>query len=269
MSFEGTGQPKLQPFDLQVAGHDGVLAAEDNQMVFKPMNPRELQFYQQTLSQGCQPLLDFMPKFYGTLERKDQNAQTYICLENITGGEFERPCVLDIKLGKRTYDLDALPEKRERMIYKASQTTSSSLGVALCGMAVAGQPKEDRDGLRGLTPVTIGEMLDKYFVAAAVDVSEEYRRYILGQFITEVEEYKEMVKRLEVRMYASSLLFVYDACKERYEEFKGTEDMVLLDVRAIDFAHSHWVPGEGPDINLLEGLDGLLKLLKECQARIA
>lgn len=53
--------------------------------------------------------------------------------------EFVRPCVLDLKVGVRTYRDDASPEKRRRAIEKAGQTTTASLGFRLCGMQVFDQ----------------------------------------------------------------------------------------------------------------------------------
>ncbi len=58
-------------------------------------------------------------------------------LENITA-KFHYPCILDLKMGKRQYaDIDS-DTKRLSKIQKCQTSTSSTLGVRLCGMQVEG-----------------------------------------------------------------------------------------------------------------------------------
>ena len=54
-------------------------------------------------------------------------------LENLTAG-MKYPCIMDVKIGRRMYDLDADPEKIARTRRKAAQTTTESLGFRLSGM---------------------------------------------------------------------------------------------------------------------------------------
>ena len=59
----------------------------------------------------------------------------YILLENVTA-RFRHPSILDLKMGKRQYaDIDS-DEKRQSKIQKCELSTSSTLGVRLCGMQV-------------------------------------------------------------------------------------------------------------------------------------
>jgi len=67
-----------------------------------------------------------------------EQARRCLLLEDVLS-EFVRPCVLDLKVGVRTYRDDASPEKRRRAIEKAGQTTTASLGFRLCGMQVFDQ----------------------------------------------------------------------------------------------------------------------------------
>ncbi len=59
----------------------------------------------------------------------------YILLENVTA-RFHYPCILDLKMGKRQHaDIDS-DKKRLSKIQKCESSTSSTLGVRLCGMQV-------------------------------------------------------------------------------------------------------------------------------------
>jgi inositol-polyphosphate multikinase len=48
-----------------------------------------------------------------------------IILQDLTNGMSD-PCIVDLKLGKRLYDDDCTPEKKERM-EKVSQDTTSGI----------------------------------------------------------------------------------------------------------------------------------------------
>ncbi|PIA18923.1 SAICAR synthase-like protein [Coemansia reversa NRRL 1564] len=280
-----------QAFEYQVAGHPGVLVVEDNAMIIKPLNKREQEFYEG--ANGAPEFKSFMPVYYGMLQQSNDNVNSenaeFICLENLVHG-FDKPCVLDIKIGSRLWDIDAAPEKQAAMVKKGQRTTSGKLGIAVTGMKLHGQPSEDREWCRDLTEVTILDALAYYFSAAEKSVSKEYRDYVIRQFILEITELLQVVERTELRMYSSSLLFVYDASKTRYEQvFSSTSnassatnedgngdndedqsvaaDCSLLDMKAIDFAHSHWTPDQGPDQNYISGIHGLLESLRSVLAK--
>ncbi|KAJ2019357.1 hypothetical protein GGI03_001559 [Coemansia sp. RSA 2337] len=282
-----SGESQFQLLEHQVAGHGGVLSVGEGKMVAKPLIKREQEFYE--ASAQCAKFKAFIPEYYGTLQQQDGDGSSttadssYICLENLTDG-YEKPCILDVKIGTRIHDIDATPEKVAKMLGKAQETTTGSLGVRICGMSVQGTTGQERDWFAKLTVDTIREAFAMYFSAAESMVSAEYRRFVINQFILEVEELAAVIKSVETRMYASSLLFVYDASKARYEQFvsgascdgksncDGNEDDEdaeedecrdgLLDVKAIDFAHSHWVPGQGCDEFYLFGLEKLVEILR-------
>lgn len=59
----------------------------------------------------------------------------HIVLEDLVYG-FKKPCVLDIKMGKRQRKVGASPEKEKRQLEKSMKTTSHELGFRLCGCQV-------------------------------------------------------------------------------------------------------------------------------------
>ncbi|KAJ1889165.1 hypothetical protein LPJ81_006184 [Coemansia sp. IMI 209127] len=268
---------KVREFDFQVAGHPGVLEVEGDGMIIKPLDQRELEFYE---CPGIpSELRSFMPLFYGTVEHARATSsgspekKKYLCLGNLIHG-FKEPCVMDIKVGSRLYDIGVTAEKRRSRIEAANATTASTLGIFIMGMRVHGQPAADLQWCRDLTPTTMMDALDMYFAPAEQHVSAEYRRQVVEQFIKEISELKAVLEQCETRMYSGSLLLVYEASKERYEALvakpdadnedgssDSDDDGVLINMRAIDFAHSHWIPGQGCDDLYLAGLSNLIKIL--------
>ncbi|KAL1720288.1 hypothetical protein EV715DRAFT_197433 [Schizophyllum commune] len=140
------------PLASQVGGHAGVQTTEDGSLLIKPALPAELAFYQ-ALSDDSPfaPLRRYLPKFLGTLslagkveEGEDLEKmgpppagaeKQNLVLENLSF-PFKKPNILDIKLGTVLYDESASPEKVERMIKTAKETTSLETGVRLTGFQV-------------------------------------------------------------------------------------------------------------------------------------
>lgn len=82
-------------------------------------------------------LAAFLPRFHGSasIESENGTVASYVQLEDIVHG-FRRPCVLDIKMGRRQRKFGASPAKRRRQIEKSFSTTSHALGFRLCGCQV-------------------------------------------------------------------------------------------------------------------------------------
>ena len=161
--------PPTTALAAQVGGHAGVQTTEDGSLLLKPALAAEVAFYQLVRdganastvpTSGLSLLLPWIPKFIGllSLEGRIEDAddgdepsgsahqivpatgtnapkQTLV-LDNLTHG-FTKPCILDAKLGTVLYDEDASPEKKQRMIRTAEQTTSLTTGVRLTGFQVS------------------------------------------------------------------------------------------------------------------------------------
>ena len=52
-----------------------------------------------------------------------RSTKRYVILENLTSN-FEKPCIIDLKMGTRTYGDFATSEKKERQKMKCERSTS-------------------------------------------------------------------------------------------------------------------------------------------------
>ena len=59
-------------------------------------------------------------------------SRNFLVMSDLTR-EFDRPCVLDLKLGTRQHRDDAPPEKIVSQSLKCARTTSAEMGIRLCG----------------------------------------------------------------------------------------------------------------------------------------
>lgn len=98
--------------------------------------------------------------------------------------------------------------------------------------------------------------------------------------VADVEAIHAMLLRHESRMYSASLLFVYEGDAEALEEgvqAEAREEVIeeeeeddederipqyISKIKLIDFAHARFCPGEGPDRNVLPGVEKVLEYLK-------
>lgn len=244
-----------------------------------------------------------------------------IVLENLTQ-VFAKPNILDIKLGTVLYDEDATPEKKARMEKTARDTTSFETGMRLTGFQV----HDLGAGVAVNTARSYGKMLKKddlpdgiakFFPAsllpsqpapspdapppfpASVETTTPTNGTglpprtllpILRGIRKNVQEIRDAVAQVEMRMVGGSLLIIYEANWEKAEEGNKTEaerKAAGLDedeeededsdeddeetvktagaayvVKLIDFAHTFILPGRGADESLLTGMDTTLRLLK-------
>jgi len=284
----------LKAFDLAAAGHDGVLSDESGSVVVKPCNAREVGFYETSLAHP--EFAVWMPTFYGTLTLSDDMAQTSgtnadgkphdrqssLVLQNLTYG-FEKPCVLDVKLGAQLWDESAPQEKRDRLDAVANGTTSSSIGMRVAGMKVwkgeAGYKVFDKHYGRVLTHENVIESFKEYL---ASEITAEDAKLLAGRFLRKVKDIEKVLASQESRMYSASLLFVYEGGKKELDQAlkdeaarePKTEDdenddddeedekvKMVEELKLIDFAHAYWTPGKGPDENILQGIRSVESLL--------
>ncbi|KAL1915206.1 uncharacterized protein VTP21DRAFT_7482 [Calcarisporiella thermophila] len=306
-------QKALLQFEHQVGGHQRMLAHPENSgIIIKPVTNREHNFYEES---ALHP--DFkawMPEFYGCLVPQSGDAQSnglpldadnglksgevYICMENLVAG-FKKPCLMDLKIGTRLYDDDASEEKKARMQQQALKTTTGSLGIRITGFQVWNESTKsyytfERELGRSLTADGVPDALARFF--SADGLTQDQRAMLIERFMDELYAFEEMLREQEVRLYASSLLFIYEGDpvamaealtkeeedikkkeerekkeeeeEENMEEEEEEEDeRKVFELRIVDFAHSHWETGIGPDDGAVLGVQNTIKFLGALQKK--
>ncbi|KAJ6508472.1 SAICAR synthase-like protein [Mycena sanguinolenta] len=313
--------PSPGPEALQVGGHpNSLVAAADHSLLVKTALPVELKFYQ-TVASSAEPEVDalrpFIPKFIGTLSLEGEldtdkppsegrinvkpvegAKKESIVLENLAH-PFLKPNILDIKLGTVLYDQDAPPDKVARMTKTAESTTSLKTGMRLTGFQVyntmTGEAVHTSKAYgKSISAEQLPEGLARFFPIASRDAPEQglpaaLLVQILELIREDVEDIRDALAALEIRMVGGSLLILYESDAVRAEEglqwllkdededeedsdddedeeddpSKPPKRYTPYDVRLIDFAHTRFVPGQGPDEGVLLGFKTLLTLLDE------
>ena len=271
--------PDSEPLEHQVAGHFygrsktkfGLLQRRSTGDVLKPLlnpprGPREQQFYVDMFSADAtaerRALRPFLPNFLGTYEF---DGMSYLILENIIR-PFRYPCVIDIKLGRITYDCEATPEKIRRQIEKFQP--AAEIGFQLLGWKIY-RPVErayvyhDKRCARSLTKDELVYALANFFGAPNYD-----HRPLVRAVVNRLEALADvMSKQYDFTLIASSLLIAYDGERPTPTESRSASADIPVDVRLVDFAHVFPSSTASPDENLLFGLrhciDYLTKSLDE------
>ncbi|XP_076645636.1 inositol phosphate kinase 2 isoform X1 [Halictus rubicundus] len=219
--------------ETQVAGHPsndkrrtiGMLRRPDGRVlkpVVKPMlGKREIAFYE-NLEESEDPVMlqlkNFVPKYYGTTELQIFGKRvTFLTLKDIIDGMAE-PCVMDIKIGRRTWDPLATPQKRatEELKYAESKRT---YGFCITGFQVYCLPS----GQLKKFGKHYGKTLDAKGVVEALklflNISPERPpcRQLIVQLLSFLWKILLFFRTQRLfRFYSSSLLVAYDAKRLRH-----------------------------------------------------
>lgn len=271
---------KVRPLDTQVAGHGtGNKISHRGMLIYEgfvlkpaqapPKGTREIEFYK-NVSNSFHPidvkLYSLMPKFYGVedLSRDGVSQSQYLILEDLTQGMSE-PCVMDIKIGAKTYGPDATQAKINQEDAKYLGT-KKPLGFSVLGIVNrSGENNTLRryDKCFGMNLKTdcVSDLLHVYF-----DTHNQNSQQIcnlVSEFTKLLAEVKTFfTSQSRYHIYASSLLFVYDHQALTSGQLIH-QDVVHKHVRLkiIDFAHVF--DGEGSrDENFLFGLTNLHHLFE-------
>ncbi|MCI4376464.1 hypothetical protein PGIGA_G00188690 [Pangasianodon gigas] len=228
------------PLSHQVAGHKygihkvGILQHFDGtvlkQLQPPPRGPCEMHFYTQVFAQDCTDphllaLQQHLPKYYGTWSTPDNPNELYLKLEDVAG-RFTCPCIMDVKIGRRSYDPFASQDKREEQIRK--YPLMEEIGFLILGMRVyhvasGSYISHEQFYGRSLTKETLKTGLARFF-----HNGEELRKDAISSSIHKIRNILRWFEgQKQLHFYASSLLFVYEGslhianAKNRSEALTG------------------------------------------------
>lgn len=220
----------VEKLETQVAGHMftpgaktlGMLRDLSQGYVLKPLGKpqcgeRELKFYQELNNNANMNALSkirpYIPKFYGIVQHEVNGTEhTFLKLEDLTY-QMRKPCIMDIKVGKNTWDPFATTEKRllEEQKYKCCK---ESLGLCLPGFQMYSKNSDGQEVVLRYGR-EYGKQLNRegfyktleLFLHFGNPVYHSMRQELLRQLYVIHNWFKNQTV---FHFYASSLLIVYD-----------------------------------------------------------
>ena len=158
---------------------------------------------------------------------------------------------------------------------------------------------------RSRTTADIRAAFREYFIVPSSGVDAKQALEVIRLCKEDVQEMQAVLEHMETRMYSSSILIVYEgdpeawrkavewrrkarrngeAGKKNENRAKVESDLAEIEdpdadaddeeepnthaVKLIDFAHAEFVPGAGPDENVLHGIRSTVRLLEELEAEL-
>ncbi|XP_010862900.1 inositol polyphosphate multikinase isoform X2 [Esox lucius] len=172
-----------------------------------------MQFYSMVYADDCSDpcLMDLqhhLPKYFGTWSSPESPNELYLKLEDVTR-RFQKPCIMDVKIGQKSYDPYASQEKRDQQIKK--YPLMEEIGFLVLGMRVYKVRSDDYVSYdqhygRGLLKDTIRDGLSKFFYNGT-----SLRKDAITASILKVQNILRWFEgQSQLTFYASSLLFVYE-----------------------------------------------------------
>uniref|UniRef100_A0A1I8AZ62 Kinase n=1 Tax=Meloidogyne hapla TaxID=6305 RepID=A0A1I8AZ62_MELHA len=282
MDIDAELPPNLEWYEDQIAGHHpstvrngvrqiGIIKERGKRhIILKLVQPgdrgeREVAFYRRielaiSSNINCQKQLNdvhnkntfllvelarFLPRFYGC-----QNIKLY---EKDITHPFEKPCIMDIKIGKVTYDPDANEEKRIKEQSKCP--FQEILGFRILGYRIHTETEfysKDRVWGRERTLENLQQAFEEYLIQARPIEALN----ILDKFIERLKAIQKWFLHQKIfHFYASSLLFVY----EGHSQLPSA-----VDVRMIDFSHVFSVESKPQlDENYIHGLLKIIEIFQK------
>ncbi|XP_056385935.1 inositol polyphosphate multikinase isoform X2 [Hyla sarda] len=150
----------------------------------------------------------FLPKYFGTWSPPGSTNDLYLKLEDVTR-KFNKPCIMDVKIGQKSYDPHASAEKIQQQISK--YPLMEEIGFLVLGMRVYHMDSnsfevQNQHYGRSLTKDTIKHGLSTFF-----NNGYYLRKDAVSACLQKVQNILQWFENQDtLHFYASSLLFVYD-----------------------------------------------------------
>ncbi|XP_030058960.1 inositol polyphosphate multikinase [Microcaecilia unicolor] len=216
------------PLSHQVAGHMygkakiGILQHPDGtvlkQLQPPPRGPRELDFYSKVYAVDCGDshlleLQKYLPKYFGIWAPPNSPNDLYLKLEDVTH-KFNKPCIMDVKIGQKSYDPYASVEKIQQQVSK--YPLMEEIGFLVLGMRVYqvnsdSYETQNQHYGRSLTKETIRDGISRFFHNGC-----SLRKDAVAASIQKVQKILQWFESQDkLHFYASSLLFVYEGSSQQ------------------------------------------------------
>jgi len=241
---------------IAVGGHSGkaIIPGPGKDQISKRVNEggAEVDFYKGFSKMDWKGGEKFFPKFFGTFTNEDGY---YMIMEDLMAGKGEHCCVLDVKMGTRTYGPDATPDKVAHQSANDAKTTTPLLGQRLTGYKSYNRVNgtSDKTGKEITFKVNTREELLRHY-KIFFDNGHGVRKDLVAQAIPWLKELKVWFEtKPTARMFSSSVLFTYD----------GAKDGGQLGLRLIDFAHVFPITDGGKDDGYIFGIQKMIEIFEE------
>lgn len=258
----------------QGGGHIGILQGRKGKhaTIAKPLSTeREGLFYKKIKNT---PLYENVPKFYGMKKevnfhnnnndikqnsndiKQNNKVKYWLFLQDMTAN-MSSPCIADLKIGTRTYEINVPQFKQERQKSLLKGTTTLSHAVRCIDICIRQNnniiQRWNRKTGRKMSWSDLHNAIE-YFLSSKQKV-EQFKDQLKNLRSNLVETYKILPN---MRLYSASILIVYDGDKENGP----------LTLKLIDFGHGYTdLAEEGGNVhdhtcddNALLGIDSLLSV---------
>lgn len=271
----------LKAPDHQVAGHqahEGKLGplVDGSGRFYKPLQSddrgtQEVAFYTSFSSNQRIPdhIRQYFPLFHGTqlLEGSDGSGlQPHLVMQDLMF-DFQKPSVIDIKIGSRTWYPQAAENYIQKCLKKDRDSSSVQLGFRISGVKVFATKelaywKPSKEQVKSFTADDVRMVLRKYVSSnpsSDSDPDSNFASLVYGGsngILAQLLELKAWFEDQTIfHFYSASILMMYE--KDAMETGKSGAQ-----VKLVDFAHV--VEGNGViDHNFLGGLCSLIKFISE------
>ncbi|KAJ8405872.1 hypothetical protein AAFF_G00313090 [Aldrovandia affinis] len=268
---------------VQLAGHAGNFQAGDYGKLLKKYCESEQQCLQRLMGDSLRP---FVPGYYGVVQRDEQD---YNLMDDLLA-DFESPCIMDCKMGSRTYLEEELVKARERpqlrrdmydkmvevdpeapsALERAQQAVlkprymqwrETLSSTATLGFRIEGIKKAD-----GTCNTSFKKTKHREQVMQALKDFVDGDTQTLKSYLWKLKELRTVLEKSEFfrthEVVGSSLLFVHDGTGQaRVWMIDFGKTAPLPPPRTLDH-RTPWVEGNRED-GYLWGLDNLMDILSD------
>lgn len=274
---------------VQLAGHQGNFkAGPDQGTVLKKLCPKEEKCFKVLMKDVLRP---YVPEYKGQVNSEDGES-TYIQLQDLLS-DFYQPCVMDCKIGVRTYLEEELSKAKEKpklrkdmyekmiqidqnaptdeehrakgvtkpryMVWRETISSTSTLGFRIEGIK-----KSDGTSSKDFKTTKSRDQICEAFREFTEGFPHAMPKYIQRlKAIRATLEYSEFFKSHEV--IGSSLLFVHDRHKASVWLIDFAKTVALPESVAITH-DSKWKVGNHEDGYLI-GINNLIEIFSEVHDR--